>query len=198
MRYQYPGFTIQYQRLGKETNLFWVKSTPETPVNPDEIKTLLLDYYDSWDNTTPIEIIPVKYDHGELKRWEITLNRFAQSPGNTIPLIGASIGSNRRGYHDDSIRLIPGAQRVEALGDLRRFLVVWTREPQELNTHLPALLQELGIPQDAVGIIAKERDYTGSPGILLEGSSSSSPGPTTIPNPANSPLVSGLRFGSSP
>ena len=41
-----------------------------------------------------VEIIPVKYDFGQLWRWSVILDRFALSAGNTIGIVGAIVNIN--------------------------------------------------------------------------------------------------------
>ena len=44
-------------------------------------------------NVNRIIVIPVKYDYGELWRWQVILNRFALSSGNTVGITGANVDS---------------------------------------------------------------------------------------------------------
>ena len=93
--------------------------------------------------TTTVEIVPAKYDYGELLRWATILDRFAVSAGNTIGILTAGASSN----------LGPGGERYLYLNGwagefqyeaLRPTIAVVVRDLQGVADALPTLLPLLG------------------------------------------------------
>ena len=106
------------------------------------------------------EFITVKYDFRELWRWATILDRFALSQGNTIGIMKAVTGTNIGGYPRGTLWPVEGF--TDALEDgygilprtVRETVLVWSRDPQRTADALPVLLPQLGIPVDAVGVVA--------------------------------------------
>ncbi len=111
-------------------------------------------------------IIPVKYDYQELWRWQLILNRFALSSGNTIGITGAVVSDNRDWYDEavfplSSLTVADG----DAYSDFRETVHVWALDAQRVAKALPTLLPLLGIPVDAVGVIGR---FSSKPVPLVE------------------------------
>ncbi len=126
------------------------------------------------DNTV---IIPVKYDFEELWRWQLVLNRFAASSGNTIGIVQAEVGLNKGAYRGGVVyplTSVPQARKDHSTGfldkaTLRHTVRVYTLDLEKTVGALPQLLPQLNIPVDAVGLVAQV-DVTPSgrltPGVL--------------------------------
>ena len=117
-----------------------IKAPPDDPQELERIKLELLDdrreamYLAGELN---VEIIPVKYDLGELWRWAVVLDRFKYSKANTIGLTGAWVGTN--------------GVAINYPADIRITINARGLDPRVVADALPELLPALGIPQDAVG-----------------------------------------------
>jgi hypothetical protein len=103
-------------------------------------------------------ITPVKYSYEELWRWQLLLDRFAVSSGNTIGIIGADVITNVTGHWaaDRIIYLTNDVQEAEydSPADYRQTIAVnTTHDADRVVSLLPILLPQLGIPGDAVGIL---------------------------------------------
>ena len=107
-------------------------------------------------------IIPVKYSWEDLARWAEILDRFATSRGNTIGITGARIDTNRSGGWIDPVWPLDslGPAKKDLAGEIpstiRETILVWSFDPQRVAPALPTLLPLLGIPVDAVGVVATE------------------------------------------
>ncbi|MDE2836017.1 MAG: hypothetical protein OXL97_00705 [Chloroflexota bacterium] len=115
-------------------------------------------------------LIPVKYDLEDWWRWTVILNRFAQSPGNTLGITEARVRRNELGGYfgratftkDSGLREAarfgdPGFERgSEYHGTYRTTIHVRTLELERTLAALPRLLPQLNIPVDAVGVVAEE------------------------------------------
>ena len=109
-----------------------------------------------------IEIIPVKYDFGQLWKWIKILEKFALSDANTTGITFVELITN---YHfpDAANWLVPplwvGGMRpidyneYEHRHALRNILMVAATDAYGTADALPHLLPLLGIPVDAVGLI---------------------------------------------
>ena len=111
--------------------------------------------------------IPVKYDFGELWRWSVILDRFAVSAGNTIGITGGDVTFNHQLYGSPNNRPIVWLNDAEpARGDeygsgwdwstLRNILMVWAVDEERAAAALPQVLSALGIPANAVGLVAHD------------------------------------------
>ena len=101
-------------------------------------------------------IHPVKYDYGEYWRWAVILDRFIHSPGNTLGMVAVRIDYNVAGPRG-TIREVSGLQNVTSgrnePENIRISLHILTVELATTLANLPQLLAQLGIPNDAVGIV---------------------------------------------
>ncbi len=104
--------------------------------------------------------VPVKYDFGEMARWGVILNRFAESPGNTIGITAAMMRKNRVSGRRDVVWPTErvGPDRSGRPWDFPSetyltILALFAYQPQVVSDALPVLLPQLGIPTDAVGLI---------------------------------------------
>ena len=128
-------------------------------------------------NEDNVVIIPVKYDFEELWRWQLVLNRFAASSGNTIGIVQAGVGLNKGAYRGGVVyplTSVPQARKDHSTGfldkaTLRHTVRVYTLDLEKTVGALPQLLPQLNIPVDAVGLVAQV-DVTPSgrltPGVL--------------------------------
>ena len=114
-----------------------------------------------------VEIIPVKYNYADLRRYETILNRFVHSRGNTIGILGAELRNNdlRSGNYDNLLWTPDGpgeAGEDEELqapkrAELRSTIVVSAFDSQRALKALPKLLPALGISVEAVGAVHEKR-----------------------------------------
>ena len=128
-------------------------------------------------NEDNVVIIPVKYDFEELWRWQLVLDRFAASSGNTIGIVQAEVGLNKGAYRGGVVyplTSVPQARKDHSTGfldkaTLRHTVRVYTLDLEKTVDALPKLLPQLNIPVDAVGLVAQV-DVTPSgrltPGVL--------------------------------
>ena len=114
-----------------------------------------------------VEIIPVKYNYADLRRYETILNRFVHSRGNTIGILGAELRDNDlRSYHYDNLLWTPDGPGEAGIdeewqapkpSELRSTVVVTAFDSQRVLNALPKLLPALGIPAEAMGAVHEER-----------------------------------------
>ena len=151
-------FTISYT---PDKLYYQVKSPiPENAAELEALKQRLSGYK---NDRYAIEIIPVKYDFGQLWQWTVMLDRFALSVGNTIGVTGAQIGVNSHAYsgiHDGKLVWMNGIEPMgvtsccQEWSEARNILIVGALDPVRVAAALPQLLPLLGIPVDAVGLVA--------------------------------------------
>ena len=60
-----------------------------------------------------IVIIPVKYDFEDLWRWQLVLDRFAASSGNTIGIVQAEVGLNKGAFRGGVAYPLPEVPKVK-------------------------------------------------------------------------------------
>ena len=112
-------------------------------------------------------IIPVKYDYQELWRWATLIDRFAFTSGNSIGITSAFVASNVDMWANfaESVFPLPSLPEAEpdAWADHRTTIVVSTFHLQETLNTLPKLLDQLGIPVDAVGVVIRYDDTPEGP-----------------------------------
>ena len=143
-----------------------IKAPPGKEGNLEAAKAALLEKYGTQYEDT-ITVIPVKYDFKEMWRWAVVLNRFAAFPGNTIGLQNAVVSTNVPSYVEGTVWPVEGFEPVpRALkpGEdhpsyTRNTVVVGAYGAPGMAEVLPGLLTQLGIPVDAVGIIAQVGQY---------------------------------------
>ena len=114
-----------------------------------------------------VEIIPVKHNYADLRRYETILNRFVHSRGNTIGILGAELRDNDlRSYHYDNLLWTPDGPGEAGIdeelqapkpSELRSTVVVTAFDSQRVLNALPKLLPALGIPAEAMGAVHEER-----------------------------------------
>ena len=103
-------------------------------------------------------ITPVKYSYEELWRWQLLLDRFGLSSGNTIGIFGGEIMTNITDswVADRIVYLRSDLQEADRddLATYRETIVIETgHDADHVASQLPVLLSQLGIPADAVGIL---------------------------------------------
>ena len=145
----------------------YVQLKVSDPDDEEEMQTLRdelhPDYFGSdWELIT----IPVKYDFEELWRWSVVLDRFAVSAGNTVGITDAEVGYNTAAHRPNDEPLVwmndvEPLQEDETGSDsdwstVRTILMVWAADPHVAAATLPELLPALGIPADAVGLVAHD------------------------------------------
>ena len=148
---------VKWDRLN--TTHIQVKNPPNDEAELEALKQQLVPGYEDYGKE--VEIIPVKYDFGELWRWSVILDRFAFSASNTIGIVGGQVDINGSSYSDLRHLWMNG---VEPAGfdewdaqldgeELREILIVWAYDHELAAEALPELLPEFGIPVDAVGLV---------------------------------------------
>ena len=102
-----------------------------------------------------VEIMPVTYDFGQLWRWNVTLNRFSLSAGNTVGIVRAKVDLNYSVYGDSRDVWMNGAEPSSLSGysDVCNILQVFVLDTDAAVAAFPELLPQLGIPIDAVGLV---------------------------------------------
>ena len=144
---------------GLNTSYIQVKNPPDDEKELEALKQRLVPDYQDYGNE--VEIIPVKYDFGELWQWSVILDRFAFSAGNTVSIVGGEVSINSPFYSERPRHL--WMNDVEPAGqdewgtlnaELREILIVWALDHELAAEALPDLLPALGIPVDAVGLVA--------------------------------------------
>ncbi len=99
------------------------------------------------------ELIPVRYDYGEMWRWSVILDRFALSEGNTIGITQVWVTTNIE-WNETVFR--SGLQNREGPSTTRNTVVLVGLDARMIADALPRLLPLLGIPVDAVGVVHSE------------------------------------------
>ena len=109
---------------------------------------------------TEVEIIPVKHNYADLRRYETILDRFVHSRGNTVGILDAKLSDNRRITSDNMLWTPDGPGKAGAYNaaEIRRTVMVSAFGAQRVLNALPELLPALGIPVDAVGAVYEESD----------------------------------------
>ena len=152
-----------------------VKAPPGQEGNVETAKAELKRLYGYDDDQ--LVMIPVKYDLKELWQWTLVLDRFAVSSGNTIGITGAEVAPNLRATGPPVI-VFPLASLPEVdynnLPGRRETIRVWTLDAQRVANALPTLLPQLGIPIDAVGVVAQVSNDTVGLVVPVPGSMESS------------------------
>ena len=143
------------------TTYIQVKNAPDDEDELEALKQQLVPDYEDYGNE--VEIIPVKYDLGELWKWSVILDRFAFSAGNTVSIVGGEVGINDPFYSERPRHLwmngvVPaGFDEWDIALDeeeVREILIIWALDHELAAEALPELLPELGIPVDAAGLVA--------------------------------------------
>ena len=137
---------------------FQVKSP--LPVNEVRLKNLRREVSrGSNPKRRPVEIIPVRYDFGQLWRWSVILNRFSLSAGNTVGIVRAKVDLNYAVYEDSRDVWMNGAEpsALSGYSDVRNILVADVLDTDAAFAAFPELLPQLGIPTDAVGLVVPVR-----------------------------------------
>ena len=159
--FRHPGVGIAGSRFDEvSTSYIQVKNAPDDEDELEALKQQLVPDYEDYGNE--VEIIPVRYDFGELWRWSVILDRFAFSASNTIGIVGGQVDINGPSYSDLRHLWMNG---VEPAGfdewdaqmdgeEVREILIVWALDHELAAEALPELLPELGIPVDAAGLVA--------------------------------------------
>ena len=141
-----------------------------THPDPTSVKvsfTYIEHNYPDLGTVAEVEIIPVKYNYTDLRRYETILNRFVHSRGNTIGILGAELRDNDlRSYHYDNLLWPPDGpgeagedeeRQAYKPAELRSTIVVTAFDSQRVLNALPKLLPALGIPAEAVGAVHEKR-----------------------------------------
>ena len=172
LRLQYPslGFAGRAHTYGPRTIHLQLKNLPEEMAEREALKDRLypcreigpctyvredgVTVHTTMRRTIAVELIEVKYDFGELWRWSALLDRFAQTAGNTIGITGAVVTVNHGGHPPPRLYPLAELQEAEDESEWRTTIVVGALDPHGAAAALPTLLPQLGIPVDAVGVVA--------------------------------------------
>ena len=168
MAKQYPSWNIAGWHESEKDLFIQVKADPGEKPPPGEEDTavafLRAEFArrygdtDSYGRLRDAVITPVKYSYEELWRWQLLLERFAVSSGNTIGITGADVVTNVTDYWvaDNIVYLLSELQEADrnSFADFRETIAVYTsHDADQVTSLLPILLPQLGIPGDAVGIL---------------------------------------------
>ena len=175
---------------------------PEDPVELEALKQRVVPGYEKiplgWSyrnivrgprTSFKIEVIPAKYNFGQLWRWSIILDRFALSAANTIGIKWGFVTDNAA---DDDGRYpertyINGVQPSGGTSStwnwdrVRTILAVETLDPAATIAAFPTLLPALGIPLDAIGLVERADDRPWPPAEALSGNAQPAQTPTPAP-----------------
>ncbi len=114
--------------------------------------------------------VPVKYSYLELWRWATLLDRFAQSRSNDIGVERAEVGANTgvepyESHYLAGVAPAGNTDRPRDMARIRTTIEIWSFEPQKTIRALPQLLSQLGIPEDAVGVVVDGNELPTAPEI---------------------------------
>ena len=150
---------LHFNREVETTTMYFQVKSP-LPVNEVRLKNLRREVSrGSNPKRRPVEIIPVRYDFGQLWRWSVILNRFSVSPGNTVGIVRAKVDLNYAMYEDSRDVWMNGAEpsALSGYSDVRNILHVYVLDTDAAVAAFPELLPQLGIPTDAVGLVVPVR-----------------------------------------
>ena len=106
-------------------------------------------------------LIPVKHSLKDLVGYEVVLDRFAASDGNTVGITSAELRTNYTGGVQGKVTYpVPSIRPAESYPTGARILStqtatiwLWTLDQERTLAALPQLLPQLKIPVDAVGVV---------------------------------------------
>ena len=187
-----PELGIAGQHNDEYGGILYVHLTTPIPNDETELEALkqrIIPGYDqpsrrrtkAWKSEGwQLELVPAKYDFGQLWRWSVILERFARSAANTVGIIyGVVTGNLSR--EDEQLVYLNGVRQVAPDTDwhtdystVRTILGVLTSDLSATVQALPRLLPALGIPADAVGQV-KTRSHFPNGALPLSGGQPASP-----------------------
>ena len=194
-----PGFAGMHAHDYGDT--IYVQTTtpiPKDPAGLEALKRRLAPAFEEsilhWSRISrgesyKVEFIPVKYNFGQLWRWNVILDRFALSAGNTVGIDAGWVRTNAEfddGRHPEYTWL-NGVQPAGSDGAthnwdrVRNILAVMTLDPAATIVAFPTLLPALGIPLDAVGLVIRADDRPWPPPEALPGNAQPAQTPTPAP-----------------
>ena len=146
---------LHFNREVESTTMYFQVKSP-LPEKEVRLKNLKREVSRGFNpKRRPVEIIPVRYDFGQLWRWSVILNRFSLSVGNTVGIVRAKVDLNYSVYGDSRDVWINGVEPA-GLGEwlhVRNILIVYALDRDAAVATFPELLPQLGIPIDAVGLV---------------------------------------------
>ena len=147
-------------------------------------RAALADFDPEYFTEDRLVVVAVPHDFGELWRWSLVLDRFANSPGNTIGITYVRLGFNTLwGLRKDRKYVFPVADAPD-LTDVahepgfagwsrwRLIIQVETLDFENTVAELPRLLNQLEIPESAVGLIVEKKHHLAERGMPAPGQSS--------------------------
>ena len=153
-----PNVGYAGARFDGQTSYAQIKNPPVEQMALDALKEQLAPGYTSYGYN--VEIIPVSYDFGQLWRWNVILDRFALSAGNTVGITAGQVGINSRAYEGPlgGSLWVKDVQPVRSddWDNIREILIVWALDPEVAAAAMDDLLPLLGIPVDAVGLVGHD------------------------------------------
>ena len=163
----FPGLGITGIRSDSAKIYVQVKASSVDDVRARTAKQAVINRRPLTFNEEKVVITPVQYSYEELLRWQIVLNRFIHSSGNTVGITEAMVTTNtvegvvgRTSLPNDSLR--PASVNPDYGYDratIRETIWIWVIDLEQTLEALPRLLKQLNIPVDAVGVVA-EPDLT--------------------------------------
>ena len=185
----YPGLRIAnaFSDTWNDKQYYYVKAgVGEEASKIAAAKTALMTSQPEYFTEDRLVVVAVPHDFEELWHWSLVLDRFANSSGNTLGITHVRLGFNTLGGlgkdrrylfpSEDAPDLTDYIRENEGFPDGLRWRLIIQMETLEFEktvAGLPGLLQQLGIPQSAVGLIFEkehhlaERGYP-EPGVLPE------------------------------
>ena len=139
--------------------------TSPIPTDEEELEALKQKLGPGYDEYGwKMELLPAKYDFGQLWQWKTLLERFILSETNTIGLLTVELNTNGHFEREsEDIQLWVGGNKPAGpdkffgigldFDELRNILVLGATDHYKVADALPHLLPRLGIPLDAVGLV---------------------------------------------
>ena len=201
---KYPDLGIADWRSTPWNTYIDVKASANRPTGEWAAARRFLaeNHFASPDDARFIVFNAVSYDYADQYRWAMILNRFVYSRGNATGIVSAyrfvntAGASGDRPIHFPLPDLQPVADYWDDRADVRSTLAVETRLFDETIEALPQILEALGIPVEAVGLVIESHPIPPR-GSGMEHVGESYPEPLadeyeTQPVPMKVPLHSGF------
>ena len=147
--------------------VFYYLTTP-IPTDEEELEALKQKIGPGYaEYGWKMELIPVRYDFGQLWQWKILLERFILSDANTIGILTVELNTNGHFHRESEDKELwvggnkpAGPDKFFGIGldfdELRNILVLGATDHHQVADALPHLLPLLGIPLDAVGLVVRK------------------------------------------
>ena len=178
------GVANAHSDVWNDKEYYYVKAgAGEEETKVAAARATIADFDPDYFTEDRLVVVPVPHDFGELWRWSLILDRFANSSGNTIGLTYVRLGFNTMGGLFGDRKFVFPVADVPDLTDeahesgyagwsrWRLIIQVETLEFEKTVTELPRLLKQLEIPESAVGLIYEKKHHLAERGTPEPGES---------------------------